>query len=71
MRRNQAWLDAIGEERAAAWARFFAVAPDSNPGQLEYDRALAAAKKLDAEIAANKAAFTAGTAPVRASVTAS
>jgi hypothetical protein len=53
---NQAWLDTIGEERAAAWARFFAVAADSDPGELEYDRALAAAKKLDAEIAANKAA---------------
>jgi hypothetical protein len=53
---NQAWLDAIGEERAAAWARFFAVAADSNPGELAYDRALAAAKKLDSEIAANKAA---------------
>jgi hypothetical protein len=45
-----------GEERVAAWARFFAVAADSNPGELEYDRALAAAKKLDAEIATNKAA---------------
>jgi hypothetical protein len=53
---NQAWLDTIGEERVAAWARFFAVAADSNPGELEYDRALAAAKKLDAEIATNKAA---------------
>ena len=53
---NEAWLNTIGEEQAAAWARFFAVAADSKPGELEHDRALAAAKKLDAEISANKAA---------------
>jgi hypothetical protein len=41
---------ALGEERVAAWARFYAISADSTPGEVEYDRALAAAKKLDAEI---------------------
>ena len=49
---NDAQLIALGEERVAAWARFYAIAADSTPGELEYDRALAAAKNLDAEIAA-------------------
>lgn len=38
----------VREERAAAWARFYAIEVDSRPGELEYDRALAAAKRLDA-----------------------
>ena len=38
--------------RAAAWARFYAIEVDSRPGELEDDRALAAAKRLDAEIVA-------------------
>ena len=47
-----ALLNILGEERAAAWARFYAIEVDSRPGELEYDRALAAAKRLDAEIVA-------------------
>ena len=39
------------EEQAAAWARFYAIEVDSRPGELEYDRALAAAKRLDAAVA--------------------
>jgi hypothetical protein len=35
---------------AAACARFYAIEVDSRPGELEYDRALAAAKKLGATI---------------------
>jgi hypothetical protein len=31
--------------------RFYAIEVDSRPGELEYDRALAAAKRLDAEVA--------------------
>jgi hypothetical protein len=54
---NDAGVIALGEERVAAWARcFYAIAADSMPGELEYDRALAAAKNLDAEIAAILAA---------------
>ena len=41
----------VREERAAAWARFYAIEVDSRPGELEYDRALAAAKRLDAAFA--------------------
>jgi hypothetical protein len=41
-------LNTLGDELAAAWARFYAVEVDSRPGELEYDRALAAAKKLEA-----------------------
>jgi hypothetical protein len=41
----------VREERAAAWARFYAIEVDSRPGELEYDRALAAAKRLDAAVA--------------------
>jgi hypothetical protein len=43
-----AWLR---EEQAAAWTRFYAIEVDSRPGELEYDRALAAAKRLDAAVA--------------------
>jgi hypothetical protein len=39
------------EEQAAAWARFYAIEVDSRPGELEYDQALAAAKRLDAAFA--------------------
>ena len=41
----------VREERAAAWARFYAIEVDSRPGELEYDRALATAKRLDAAVA--------------------
>jgi hypothetical protein len=41
----------VREEQAAAWARFYAIEVDSNPGELEYDRALAAAKRLDTAVA--------------------
>jgi hypothetical protein len=44
-------LNTLGEERAAAWARFFAIEVDSRPGELEYDRALATAKRGDAAVA--------------------
>ena len=47
---NDALLSTLGEERAAAWARFYAIEVDSRPGELEYDRALAAAKRLDAAV---------------------
>ena len=43
-------LSTLGEEQAAAWARFYAIEADSRPGELEYDRALAAAKRLDAAV---------------------
>ena len=46
-----ALLNTLGEERAAAWARFYAIEVDSRPGELEYDRALAAAKRLDTAVA--------------------
>ena len=46
-----ALLNTLGEERAAAWARFYAIEVDSRPGELEYDRALASAKRLDASVA--------------------
>jgi hypothetical protein len=45
---KDARLNPLGDELAAAWARFYAVEVDSRPGELEYDRALAAAKKLEA-----------------------
>ena len=48
---KDALLNTLGEERAAAWARFYAIEVDSRPGELEYDRALAAAKKLEAAVA--------------------
>jgi hypothetical protein len=48
---NEALLNPLGEEQAAAWARFYAIEVDSRPGELEYDRALAAAKRLDTVVA--------------------
>ena len=48
---NEALLNTLGEELAAAWVRFYAIEVDSRPGELEYDRALAAAKRLDAAVA--------------------
>ena len=47
---NEALLNTLGEEQAAAWVRFYAIEVDSRPGELEYDRALAAAKKLEAAV---------------------
>jgi len=41
----------VREEQVAAWARFYAIEVDSSPGELEYDRALAAAKRLDTAVA--------------------
>ena len=41
----------VREERTAAWARFYAIEVDSRPGEVEYDRALAGAKKLEAAVA--------------------
>jgi hypothetical protein len=43
-----AWMR---EEQVAAWARFYAIEADSRPGELEHDRALAAAKRLEAAVA--------------------
>jgi hypothetical protein len=48
---NDALLNTLGDELAAAWVRFYAIEVDSRPGELEYDRALAAAKKLEAAVA--------------------
>ena len=47
---KDALLNTPGEEQAAAWARFYAIEANSRPGELEYDRALAAAKRLDAAV---------------------
>jgi hypothetical protein len=47
---KDALLNTLGDELAAAWARFYAIEVDSRPGELEYDRALAAAKKLEAAL---------------------
>jgi hypothetical protein len=47
---NDALLNTLGEEQAAAWVRFYAIEADSRPGELEYDRALAAAKRLGAAV---------------------
>jgi hypothetical protein len=47
---NEALLNTLGEEQAAAWARFYAIEASSRPGELEYDRALAAAKRLDVAV---------------------
>jgi hypothetical protein len=41
----------VREEQTAAWVRFYAIEVDSRPSELEYDRALAAAKRLDAAVA--------------------
>ena len=48
---DDALLNTLGEEQAAAWVRFYAIEVDSRPGELEYDRSLAAAKRLDAAVA--------------------
>jgi hypothetical protein len=48
---KEALVNTLGEELSAAWARFYAIEVDSQPGELEYDRALAAAKKLEAAVA--------------------
>ena len=48
---NDALLNTLSEEQTAAWARFYAIEVDSRPGELEYDRALAAAKRLDTAVA--------------------
>ena len=47
---KDALLNTLGEELAAAWVQFYAIEVDSRPGELEYDRALAAAKKLEAAV---------------------
>jgi hypothetical protein len=47
-----ALFNTLADEQAAAWARFYAIEVDSCPGELEYDRALAAAKRLDDAISA-------------------
>ena len=47
---KDALLNTLGDELAAAWARFYAIEVDRRPGELEYDRALAAAKKLEAAV---------------------
>ena len=48
---KDALLNTLSEHQTAAWARFYAVEVDSRPGELEYDRALAAAKRLDTAVA--------------------
>ena len=48
---KDALLNTLGDELAAACTRFYAIEVDSRPGELEYDRALAAAKRLDAAVA--------------------
>jgi hypothetical protein len=48
---NDALLNTLGEELSTAWVRFYAIEANSRPGELEYDQALAAAKKLEAAIA--------------------
>ena len=48
---NDALLNTLGDELAAAWVRFYAIEVESRPGELDYERALAAAKKLEAAIA--------------------
>ena len=49
-RRKTHCLNTLGDELAAALMRFYAIEVDSRPGELEYDRALAA-KKLEAAVA--------------------
>jgi hypothetical protein len=44
-------LNTLAEEQPAAWVRFYGIEVDSRPGELEYDRALAAAKRPDAAVA--------------------
>jgi hypothetical protein len=47
---KDALLNTLGDELSAAWVRFYAIEIDSRPGEPEYDRALAAAKRLEAEV---------------------
>ena len=47
---KDALLNTLGDELAAAWVRFYAIEVDSRPGELEYDLALAAAKRLEAAV---------------------
>jgi hypothetical protein len=47
---KDAMLIALGEEQMAAWARFYAIEVDSRPSELEYNRALATAKRLDVAV---------------------
>jgi hypothetical protein len=47
---KDALLNTLGDELAAAWVRFYAIEVDRHPGELEYDRALATAKKLEAAV---------------------
>ena len=49
-RPKDALLNTLGAELAAAWVRFYAIEVDSRPGELEYDLALAAAKRLEAAV---------------------
>ena len=53
---KEALLNTLGGELSAAWARFYAIEVDSRPGELEYDRALAPAKRLDTAVANTVAA---------------
>jgi hypothetical protein len=53
--KDDAAFNTLADEQAAAWARFYAIEVDSCPGELEHDRALAAAKRLDAAIIEVKA----------------
>ena len=48
---NEDRFNTLGEELLAAWARFYAIEVDSRPGELEHDRALAAAKRLEVAVA--------------------
>jgi hypothetical protein len=48
---NDALLNTRNGELSAAWARFYAVEVSSDPGELKYDQALTAAKKLEAAVA--------------------
>ena len=47
---NEALLNTLEEELSSAWVRFYAIEVSSRPGELEYDQALAAAKKLEAAV---------------------
>jgi hypothetical protein len=41
----------LATSRRRHWVRFYAIEVDSRPGELDYDRALATAKRLDAAVA--------------------
>jgi hypothetical protein len=45
------FLTLLARSCRRAWVRFYAIEVNSRPGELEYDRALAAAKKLEAAVA--------------------